>query len=122
MTSGDTKTLANTEGNVREPRASGKTQGGGPSPSDGPPAFSDTTKRLAKPVRKPVVTKRVVMRDWFSCSITLKRGLTGAKPEALCHWAFEMVGAEPTDALDDLFPGTGAVTAAWSSWRAKVAA
>jgi hypothetical protein len=52
-------------------------------------------------------------------SITLRRGLTGAKPEALCHWAFEVVGARPEDMLDDLFPGTGAVTRAWRSWQRK---
>jgi hypothetical protein len=72
---------------------------------------------IIKPVRKPVVSGRIVMRDWLAESITLKRGLTGAKPEKLCHWAFEMLGAEPTDELIDLFPGTGAVTRAWETWR-----
>lgn len=75
---------------------------------------------IVKPVRKPVVTKRIVMRDWVECPITLKRGLTGAKPEKVCHWAFEMLGAEPDDELHDLFPGTGAVSRAWDTWRAKV--
>ena len=70
-----------------------------------------------KAARKPVVSKRIVMRDWVECSITLKRGLTGAKPEKVCWWAFEMVGARPDDELVDLFPGTGAVTRAWDSWR-----
>ena len=76
---------------------------------------------IVKPARKPVVSKRLVMRDWIECSITLKRGLTGAKPEAVCHWAFEMVGARPDDAMTDLFPGTGAVTEAWRTWRGKFA-
>lgn len=70
-----------------------------------------------KAARKPVVSKRVVMRDWIECPITLRRGLTGAKPEKVCHWAFEMVGAHPDDTLIDLFPGTGAVGRAWDSWR-----
>lgn len=74
---------------------------------------------IVKPARKPVVSKRLVMRDWVECSITLKRGLTGAKPEAVCHWAFEMLGARPEDELHDLFPGTGAVTEAWRTWRGK---
>ena len=74
---------------------------------------------IVKPARKPVVSKRLVMRDWVECSITLKRGLTGAKPEAVCHWAFEMVGARPEDELCDLFPGTGAVSAAWRTWQGK---
>lgn len=76
---------------------------------------------IVKPARKPVVSKRLVNRDWVQCSITLKRGLTGAKPEAVCHWAFEMVGARPEDELSDLFPGTGAVTKAWQTWRGKFA-
>jgi hypothetical protein len=72
--------------------------------------------------RKPVVSKRLVMRDYIETeavkeSITLKRGLTGAKPEKVCHWAFELLGARPEDDLCDLFPGTGAVAKAWQTWR-----
>lgn len=74
---------------------------------------------IVKPARKPVVSKRLVMRDWIDSSITLKRGLTGAKPEAVCHWAFEMMGARPDDELIDLFPGTGAVARAFNTWRGK---
>lgn len=76
---------------------------------------------IVKAARKPVVSKRLVMRDWIQESITLRKGLTGAKPEAVCHWAFEMVGARPDDELHDLFPGTGAVTDAWRTWRLKFA-
>lgn len=71
---------------------------------------------LVRAARKPEVTGRMVMRDWLAESITLRRGLVGAKPERVCHWAFEVVGALPTDELVDLFPGTGAVTRAWDSW------
>lgn len=74
---------------------------------------------IVKAARKPVVSKRLVMRDWIQESITLRKGLTGAKPEAVCHWAFEMVGARPDDELHDLYPGTGAVTKAWATWRGK---
>jgi hypothetical protein len=76
---------------------------------------------IVKPARKPVVSKRLVMRDWVQESITLKRGLTGAKPEAVCHWAFEMLGARPEDELEDIFPGSGAVTFAWRTWQGKFA-
>lgn len=72
---------------------------------------------IVKPARKPVVSKRLVMRDWIECPITLKRGLCGAKPEKVCHWAFEVVGGRPEDELVDLFPGTGAVTKAWKTWQ-----
>ncbi|TGV50867.1 hypothetical protein EN803_40735, partial [Mesorhizobium sp. M2D.F.Ca.ET.160.01.1.1] len=59
--------------------------------------------------------------DWIQESITLRKGLTGAKPEAVCHWAFETLGARPDDELHDLFPGTGAVTKAWRTWQLKFA-
>src|SRR5690242_3731506 len=72
---------------------------------------------LVKAARKPVVEPSMVYRDWVSEPITLQRGLVGAKPEAVCHWAFNVVGAEPGDELVDLFPGTGAVTRAWETWR-----
>lgn len=76
---------------------------------------------IVKPARKPVVSKRLVMRDYIAESITMRRGLTGAKPEAVCHWAFEALGARPEDDLNDLFPGSGAVTRAWATWRGKFA-
>jgi hypothetical protein len=74
---------------------------------------------IIKAARKPVVSKRMVMRDWIQESITLRRGLTGVKPEAVCHWAFELVGARPEDFLEDIFPGTGAVKRAWGTWQQK---
>ena len=36
---------------------------------------------------------------------------------AVARKAFEVVGARPEDELHDLYPGTGAVTRAWLSWR-----
>jgi hypothetical protein len=56
------------------------------------------------------------VRDWVAESITLKRGLTGAKPRAFCRWLFEILGLQRGDEFVDLFPGTGAVTAAWQEW------
>ena len=56
------------------------------------------------------------VRDWVSCNITIGRGLAGAKPEEFCHWLFEVLGAEPGDALEDLYPGTGAVTKSWNTY------
>ena len=70
-----------------------------------------------KAARKPVVSKRQIMRDFIAEPITLRRGLTGAKPEKVCHWAFELLGARPEDDLADMFPGTGAVARAWETWR-----
>jgi hypothetical protein len=76
---------------------------------------------LVLPCRKPSVSDRLTLRDWIAEPITMKRGLTGAKPDAVCRWAFEVVGARPDDELDDLFPGTGAVTHAWNKWRESFA-
>lgn len=73
-----------------------------------------------KAARKPVVSKRIVpLRDWIMCPITMKRGLTGAKPEPVVHWALEIAAARPEDELHDLFIGSGAVTKAWRTWQGK---
>ena len=50
----------------------------------------------------------------------MKKGLTGVKPEGVCFWAVEVLGLEADDILDDLFPGTGAVTAAWQKWKGEL--
>ena len=59
-------------------------------------------------------------RDWIAESITMKKGLTGAKPPHFCEWLFFMLGARPGhgDTLADLFPGTGAVSRAWEKFSA----
>lgn len=62
---------------------------------------------------------RLTVPDWFAWPITLKKGLTGAKPPEVVRWVFQMLGLEPDDELRDLFPGTGAVERTWNSWRAQ---
>jgi hypothetical protein len=57
------------------------------------------------------------VRDYCSANITLKRGLSGAKPEAFSFWLFAFVGLEQGDEFTDVFPGSGAVTRAWETWR-----
>ena len=47
-------------------------------------------------------------RDWFAASITMRKGLTGAKPPQLMRWVLDVLYALPGDTVDDLFPGTGA--------------
>jgi len=76
---------------------------------------------LVKAARKPKVDgSHQIMRDWLAEPITMKRGLTGAKPRNVCWWLFEVVGATPDDMLDDMFPGTGAVARAWDDWRISI--
>lgn len=57
------------------------------------------------------------VRDWVSANITLRKGVSGAKPVDFCFWLFEFVGLEPDDEFTDLFPGSGAVTLAWEAWK-----
>lgn len=73
---------------------------------------------IFKPMHKADKTQLTV-RDWVACNITLKRGLTGAKPEGFCRWIFEAAYLKPEDEFFDLFPGTGAVTRAYEAWRAE---
>lgn len=51
--------------------------------------------------------KATTPRDFVSANITLKKGLTGAKPPDFCSWVLDILGWRPGDQLDDLFPGTG---------------
>lgn len=55
--------------------------------------------------------KATTPKDFVSANITLRKGLTGAKPEAFCHWVLDILGWQPGDTVDDLFPGTGALGA-----------
>ena len=45
------------------------------------------------------------------------RTFIGAKPPAFTRWMLALLGAEPDDTIDDLFPGSGAVGHAIESWR-----
>jgi hypothetical protein len=64
---------------------------------------------------EPVIWKRTaprrdddpVGRDHLSCPITMRKGLTGAKPEAFCRWVLVLLGWQQGDELVDVFPGTG---------------
>jgi len=60
-------------------------------------------------------------RDWLTYNTAPRSaardgGLIGGKPRAFCMWVFSLLNAQPSDTLDDLFPGTGAVTAAWQDF------
>ncbi len=61
--------------------------------------------------------KVATVRDYISCNITLKRGVSGAKPDIFCFWLFNFVGLTLDDEFTDVFPGSGAVSRAWKKWR-----
>jgi hypothetical protein len=65
--------------------------------------------------------KEKTVRDWVSANITLKKGLSGAKPEAFCFWLFTVLGMLPNDQFDDLFPGTGIVSQCWERSKQSLA-
>lgn len=43
--------------------------------------------------------------------------VVGRKPPRFCRWLFEALGALQGDTLDDLFPGSGAVTEEWRRFQ-----
>lgn len=66
---------------------------------------------------RPRSDSMTYMRDWAAENITLKKGLTGAKPENLCYWIFDVLNMQPQDNFYDLFPGTGIVGDAWQNYK-----
>ena len=60
------------------------------------------------------------VRDWVSEPMSMRRGTYGAKPLRFCFWLFEVLGLDADDTLVDLFPGSGAVTAAWGAWQRRL--
>lgn len=58
------------------------------------------------------ITETDSLDEWevIVCPITMKKGLTGAKPEAFCHWVLDLLNVQPGDKVVDVFPGTGVMT------------
>ena len=73
---------------------------------------------IYKPVRK-LGRDHATTKDHVVASITLKKGLTGAKPPAFCLWLFDLLQMTPTDELHDLFPGTGIAGSQWEVWKSR---
>lgn len=64
-------------------------------------------------------TTEPTVRDWVDANITLRKGLTGAKPPAFCWWLFEVLNLKPCDEFVDVFPGTGVVSREWDKFRSR---
>jgi hypothetical protein len=45
--------------------------------------------------------------------------IVGAKPARFARWVFECLGAESTDTLDDLFPGSGGIGREWAKFAGQ---
>ena len=67
---------------------------------------------IVKPLRQPANS----VRDWLDENMAMRKGTKGAKPRNVCWWLFDALGATSSDEMDDLFPGSGAVTEAWELW------
>lgn len=81
---------------------------------------------ISGPRKRETGSGKPFVRDWFMCNVVtnasgaVERDFKGGKPRALCNWIFAAMGLQPDDELDDLFPGTGAVSAAWDAWRSQL--
>jgi len=63
--------------------------------------------------RVPVVEDLSDVLLWGGRQHSHPGALPGMKPAAFCEWMFQLLGATVGDQLDDLFPGSGAVSRAW---------
>lgn len=52
-------------------------------------------------------------KDFVSANMTLRKGLTGAKPLEFCFWLFSLLGMQRGDEFVDVFPGSGVVGRSW---------
>ena len=62
---------------------------------------------IFKPGRDSSKDGAPVGRDHLSEPITMRKGLTGAKPERFCRWIADLLGYVNGDEMVDIFPGTG---------------
>jgi hypothetical protein len=75
---------------------------------------------IVRAARPPAITIRDVLRHHAPHGF-FGNEITGQKPVAFCEWVFRLIGAEPGDELDDLFPGSGAVAKAWQGYDRQLA-
>lgn len=73
---------------------------------DGPNRAADFVITAQEPM--PAGSRRYVLDK---SAISNGDTFVGRKPAAFCRWALTLLGYEPGDRVDDLFPGTGAMTA-----------
>ena len=80
-------------------------------------AWEPVIYHSGRPINQTGPARRV---DSLVCGVSaltsLPTRVIGAKPAAFCRWIFDLLGARPGDALDDLFPGSGAITRAWTTF------
>jgi hypothetical protein len=55
--------------------------------------------------------------DGYTFRETPEEHVEGQKPEAFAHWVFALAGLTLDDVMTDLFPGSGAVSQAWATYK-----
>lgn len=60
---------------------------------------------------KPAPADGLIARGRFRA---FPGAMIGMKPPTFAEWLFQLLGAMPLDHLDDLFPGSGAISVAWA--------
>ena len=70
---------------------------------------------------RPFDERLHAVRDYTNAPMLLggEGKFKGAKPQGFSFWLFEVLNLRPEDEFHDLFPGSGAVTAAWEVWRSR---
>jgi hypothetical protein len=51
--------------------------------------------------------KQTTPKDFVVAPITLRRGLTGVKPDSVLDWILDLLNVQQGDTVIDLFPGSG---------------
>lgn len=75
---------------------------------------------LLKPLRHYgpgyVPTAVIATQPGFTFRETPETHVIGEKPEKFAHWVFASAGLLKTDIMDDVFPGSGAMSKAWETY------
>lgn len=72
-----------------------------------------------RPRREPVAEDLCDVLTWSGRQHSHPGALVGMKPAAFCEWMFRLLGAVAGDVVEDLFPGSGAVTRAWNIYTSS---
>ena len=82
-------------------------------PRNSPPKAGDTWGESA------------AVRDYCLVNSSMKtvmvngKKFKGVKPPEFCFWVFDLLGLTPEDELADVYPGSGAVSEAWQTWKGE---
>lgn len=76
---------------------------------------------------KPARTSGVYVRDWHyaqapAAGFMVKhtgQDLIGSKPLSFCVWVLRLMGHEPGDVVDDVYPGAGIMARAVAAWTSQ---